>query len=151
MHTNVRPGSSTNSSLDQVRRAVASGLWTYLNTQSFSPKKLKEEIEKNQELVRRFTLNTNDQVDFLVLLQKDAAKSENPTLFRSLTFALASEDLVDAEGLKAWWESERSVETEALKSVRTPTEDVVQAVLKQAEESDESDEDDSEEEDEDSE
>lgn len=134
-----------------MRRAVASGLWTYLNTQSFSLKKLKEEIEKNQELVRRFTLNTNDQVDFLVLLQKDATKSQNPTLFRSLMFALASEDLVDAEGLKAWWDSDRSVETEALSSVRKPTEDVVQAVLKQAEESDESDEeDDSEEEDEDS-
>ncbi|KAE9975165.1 hypothetical protein Vi05172_g8515 [Venturia inaequalis] len=139
--------SSTNSSLDQVRRAVASGLWTYLNTQSFSPKKLKEEVEKNQELVRRFTLNTNDQVDFLVLLQKDAAKTGNPTLFRSLTFALASEDLVDAEGLKSWWESERSMETEALSSVRKPTEDVVQAVLKQAEESDESEEDESEEDD----
>ncbi|TID22445.1 GCD1 Nucleoside-diphosphate-sugar pyrophosphorylase [Venturia nashicola] len=140
--------SSTNSSLDQVRRAVASGLWTYLNSQSFSPKKLKEEVEKNQELVRRFTLNTKDQVDFLVLLQKDAAKMENPTLFRSLTFALASEDLVDAEGLKSWWDSERSMETEALSSIRQPTEDVVQAVLKQAEESDEES---SEEEDEDSE
>jgi hypothetical protein len=75
----------------------------------------------------------------MLLIQNDATKYPNgPTLLEAVTTALVSNDLIDADGIEAWWTSPRSVETDALVSVRERTKKVVDFLL--AEDSDDSDE-----------
>lgn len=109
---------------------------------------------KYKELVERMSISDKenedkaDQVDFLVLVQKDAvgrSKGENVMLF--VAKELWELDIVEEEGVLQWWADGRSAEGE-LGRVRGLTEQFV-VWLKQAEE--EEDEDDEDDEDEDGE
>lgn len=145
-----RLGLSEDASDHQMRKAVAHALWKYCQTQSFTPKQVTETIKKNNGLVSRYTNKEqlSDQVDFLLLLQNDAAKSEGAALFAALTAALVLNELFTADGVKMWWDDDASVTTAALSAVRERTRTVVEAVLEQESDDSEEEDDDSEEEEE---
>jgi len=84
---------------------------------------------------------TEDQVDFLICLQKDLVHREKGDV---ILFALCRElydrEVVEEEGFEAWWVDSRSSETEQLRKVRQRTE-VFMTWLRDAEEEDSDEED----------
>lgn len=88
-----------------------------------------------------------DQVDFLLCLQKDLIHREKgETVLFALCKELYDRDILEEEGYDAWWADERSVESEELKKVRATTEVFINW-LKEAEEEDSDEEDDDDDED----
>lgn len=66
----------------------------------------------------------------MLLIQNDATKHANgAALLEAVTTALVSNDLIDVDGIEAWWSSPRSVETDALIAIREKTKKVVDFLL----------------------
>lgn len=89
----------------------------------------------------------DEQAEFLLLIQTDLthrAQGEKMMLF--LSNALATNDLIEAEGFEKWWNDERSSATEKLVAVRKETEQLVKVLCEEDEDEDDSEEEDSEDE-----
>lgn len=109
---------------------------------------VKEVFTKNKEVVRRTLFDQSvetktDQVDFLMLVQKDAAsRSKGESLLLFIAKELYDLELVEEEGIMQWWESDRSKSGD-VKKVRALTEKFITYLRTAPEESDEEDEEDS--------
>lgn len=141
---------STNASQHEVRKAVVAAFLkrvSYLsagdNTSGISAREaVREVFRKYRGLVERTMFDKDadekvDQVDFLLLLQKEALGRPNGD--QSLLFVtneLYDSDVIEEDGVLQWWDHERSIEGEMGK-VRGLTEPFI-TFLREAEEDDES-------------
>jgi translation initiation factor eIF-2B subunit epsilon len=89
--------------------------------------------------------NIEDQVDFLVCVQKDLAhRVKGDSILFALVKELYDREVVEEEGVEAWWADERSVEMDEIVAVRGKTEAFMAWLREAEEESDEEGDDDSE-------
>lgn len=88
----------------------------------------------------------DDQAEFLLFIQTDLthrAQGEKMMLFMSN--ALATNDLIEAEGFEKWWNDERSSASEQLVAVRKETEQLVKVLCEEDDDESEEESDDDEE------
>ena len=151
---------STNASQHEVRKAVVAAFMKRVsslsgedNASGISAREaVREVFSKYKGLVERTMFDKDvdekvDQVDFLLLLQKEAfGRPNGDQLLLFVTKEVYDSDIIEEDGLLQWWDNERSAEGEMGK-VRDLTEQFI-TYLKEAEEDDES-EDEDEDEDED--
>ena len=144
---------STNASQHEVRKAVVaafmrrvSNLSTGDDTSGMSAREaVREVFGKYKGLVERTMFDKDadekgDQVDFLLLLQKEMLGRPNGNqLLLFVTNEVYESELIEEDGFLQWWDNERSVEGEMGK-VRDLTGKFI-TFLREAEEEDESDED----------
>ena len=144
---------STNASQHEVRKAVVaafvrrvSNLSTGDNTSGMSAREaVREVFGKYKGLVERTMFDKvadekGDQVDFLLLLQKEMLGRPNGNqLLLFVTNEVYDSEVIEEDGFLQWWDNDRSVEGEMGK-VRDLTGKFI-TFLREAEEEDESDED----------
>ncbi|KAL2045611.1 hypothetical protein N7G274_002039 [Stereocaulon virgatum] len=153
---------STNASQHEVRKAVVAAFMKRIsnliardNTAGAAPLTLREAVKavltEYKSLVERTTFDSEaeekvDQVDFLLLVQKEAMGRPNGD---QLLLFMANEaydlDVIEEDGVLQWWEDERSQEGE-MGTVRVLSEQFI-TFLKEAEEDESEDEDDEEDDD----
>ena len=145
---------STNASQHEVRKAVVAAFMKRVsnisagdNASGISAREaVREVFRKYKGLVERTTFDKDvdikvDQVDFLLLLQKEALGRPNGNqLLLFVTKEAYDSDLVEEDGVLQWWGDERSAEGE-MGEVRALTEQFI-TYLNEAEEDDESEDDD---------
>ena len=150
---------STNASQHEVRKAVVaafmrrvSNLSTGDNTSGISAREaVREVFGKYKGLVERTMFDKDadekgDQVDFLLLLQKEMLGRPNGSqLLLFVTNEVYDTEVIEEDGFLQWWDNERSVEGEMGK-VRDLTGKFI-TFLREAEEEDESGDDEDEDED----
>jgi translation initiation factor eIF-2B subunit epsilon len=85
-----------------------------------------------------------DQVDFLLLLQRDLVhRAKGETILLFMAKALYDVEVLEEDGFNQWWQDERSKADEEMRRVRAQTEQFVKWLAEAAEEdSDEEDDDD---------
>ena len=141
---------STNASQHEVRKAVVaafmrrvSNLSTGDNTSGISAREaVREVFGKYKGLVERTMFDKDadekgDQVDFLLLLQKEMLGRPNGSqLLLFVTNEVYDTEVIEEDGFLQWWDNERSVEGEMGK-VRDLTGKFI-TFLREAEEEDES-------------
>ena len=155
---------STNASQHEVRKALVAALMrrvSNLTNGDSTPgtsiigvgDATKHLFTKYKTLIERtlFDRDANlkvDQVDFLILFQKEASiRPAGDQLMLFVAKEAYDQEIVEEDGILQWWEDERSKAGETLK-VRSLTEKFI-TYLQEAEEEDDSDEEDEDEEDED--
>ena len=145
---------STNASQHEVRKAVVAAFMKRVsnlsagdNAPGISTREaVREVFRKYKGLVERTMFDKDadekiDQVDFLLLLQKEALGRPNgDQLLLFVTNELYDSDVIEEDGVLQWWDNERSVEGEMGK-VRGLTEPFI-TFLREAEEDDESEDED---------
>ena len=145
---------STNASQHEVRKAVVAAFMRRVsnlsagdNTSGMSAREaVKEVFGKYKGLMERTMFDKDadekgDQVDFLLLLQKEVLGRPNGNqLLLFVTNEVYDSEIIEEDGFLQWWDNERSVEGEMGK-VRDLTGKFI-TFLKEAEEEDESDDDD---------
>ena len=145
---------STNASQHEVRKAVVAAFMRRVsnlsagdNTSGMSAREaVREVFGKYKGLVERTMFDKDadekgDQVDFLLLLQKEVLGRPNGNqLLLFVTNEVYDSEIIEEDGFLQWWDSERSVEGEMGK-VRDLTGKFI-TFLREAEEEDESDDDD---------
>jgi translation initiation factor eIF-2B subunit epsilon len=147
---------TTNAGFHQVRRAVVTALVTRIeqvvakdtiSTGVASAKVLK----RWESTFKRCVFERKDQVDFLLLLQKECcSRASGGALLLNIVQVLNNTlELVIEEAVNDWWLDERSSTDEKMLAIRKPTEAFVKW-LAEAESESESEDDDDEEEEEDS-
>lgn len=143
---------ASNAEGKQVRRAVAVAMSKHISSLIESGNSAKtavnSTIPKNQRLITGCVGigRQDEQAEFLLFLQTDLLhrhQGDKVLLFASN--ALATEDLVEAEGFEQWWNDPRSSATEALDAIRADTKQLVDVLVgdedEDGDEDDESDED----------
>ena len=145
---------STNASQHEVRKAVVAAFMKRVsnlsagdNRPGMSAREAVKEVFGNYKgLVERTMFDKDadekaDQVDFLLLLQKEVLGRPNGNqLLLFVTNEMYDSDIIEEDGFLQWWDNERSVEEEMGK-VRDLTERFI-IFLKEAEEDDESEDED---------
>ncbi len=145
---------STNASQHEVRKAVVaafmrrvSNLSASDNPSSISAREaIKEVFGKYKGLVERTIFDKDvdekvDQVDFLLLLQKEVLGRPNgDQLLLFTTKEVYDTDIIEEDGVLQWWDNERSAEG-AMRTVRNLTEPFI-TFLREADEDDESEDED---------
>ena len=141
---------STNASQHEVRKAVVAAFMKRVSSLSAGDSSsgvsareaVKDVFRKYKGLVERTMFDEDadekvDQVDFLLLLQKEVLGRPNGDhLLLFVTTELYDSDIVEEDGVLQWWDNGRSAEGE-MGRVRGLTEQFV-TYLKEAEENDES-------------
>ncbi|KAI9877421.1 MAG: hypothetical protein M1830_003976 [Pleopsidium flavum] len=146
---------SANASDHQVRHAVVAAFMkriaNLVDTSSIGASEaVKMVIAKYKDLVERTIFEKakkekTDQVDFLLLMQKDLIHRKKGEMIMLFTVKeLYDLEIVEEEGVEQWWEDTRSSDGEDMRSVRSQTEQFVDW-LKNADEDSDDDEDDDEE------
>ena len=144
---------STNASQHEVRKAVVAAFMKRVSNLSAGDdasgisarEAVREVFRKYKGLVKRTMFDEEadekvDQVDFLLLLQKEAlSRSNGDQLLLFITKEVYDSDIVEEDGVLQWWDDERSVEGE-MGGVRGLTEQFI-TFLKEAEEDDSEDDD----------
>lgn len=144
---------STNASQHEVRKAVVAAFMKRVsnlsaggNASGISAREaVREVFSKYKALVERTMFDKDadekvDQVDFLLLLQRDAVgRPSGDQMLLFVTKEVYDSDIVEEDGVLQWWDDERSIEGEMGK-VRGLTEQFI-TFLKEAEEDDESEDD----------
>lgn len=145
---------SINASQHEVRKAVVAAFMKRVssisngdNASGVSVREaVKEVFRKYKELAERTIFDKDvdekvDQVDFLLLLQKEALGRVNgDQVLLFVTKEVYDSDIVEEDGVLQWWDDERSAEG-AMGRVRGLTEQLI-TYLKEAEEDDESEDND---------
>lgn len=145
---------STNASQHEVRKAVVAAFMKRMsnlsasdNASGVSAREAVREVFRNYKgLVERTMFDKDadekvDQVDFLLLLQKEALGRPNGNqLLLFVTKEMYDSDIVEEDGVLQWWDNERSADGE-MGTVRKLTQQLV-TFLKEAEEDDESEDED---------
>ena len=141
----------------QVRHAVVTAFMKRVSDlmgedaqSGLSPNEAVTEVfRKNKEVIRRTLFDQsretkNDQVDLLMLIQKDATgRSKGESLLVFIAKELYDLDLVEEDGIMQWWEDDKSQRGD-MGRVRVLTEQFIEFLQTADEESDdESEEDDS--------
>ena len=144
---------STNASQHEVRKAVVAAFMKRVsnlsagdNASGVSAREaVRDVLRKYKGLVERTMFDEEadekvDQVDFLLLVQKEAlGRSNGDQLLLFVTKEVYDSDIVEEDGVIQWWEDERSAEGE-MGNVRGLTEQFI-AFLEEAEEDDSEDDD----------
>ena len=142
----------------QVRHAVVTAFMRRVSNlmgedgqSGLSPNEaVREVFTKNKEVIQRTLFDQsretkNDQVDLLMLIQKDAAgRSKGESLLVFIAKELYELDLVEEDGIMQWWEDDRSKSGD-MQKVRILTEQFIDFLQTAEEESDEESEEDSDE------
>lgn len=142
-----------NASQHQVRQAVVAAFMRRISdlmSGSCQPEISAREVvtavfKNNKEIIRRTLFDQaeetkSDQVDFLMLVQKDAAsRSKGASLLLFIAKELYDLGLVEEDGIMQWWDDDRS-NTEDMKEVRALTEQFITFLHNAEEESDEASE-----------
>ena len=142
----------------QVRHAVVTAFMRRVSNlmgedgqSGLSPKEAVTEVfRKNKEVIQRTLFDQsreakNDQVDLLMLIQKDAAgRSKGESLLVFIAKELYDLDLVEEDGIMQWWEDDRSKSGD-MKKVRVLTEQFIDYLQTTEEESEDESEEDSDE------
>lgn len=145
---------STNASQHEVRKAVVaaflkrvSNLSAGDNASGISAREAVMEVfRKYKGLIERTMFDKDadekvDQVDFLLLLQKEVLGRPNgDQLLLFVTKEVYDSDIIEEDGVLQWWENERSAE-EGMGKVRHLTEQFI-TFLREAEEDDDSEDED---------
>lgn len=145
---------SINASQHEVRKAVVAAFMKRVssisdgdNASGISVREaVKEVFRKYKGLAERTIFDKDvdekvDQVDFLLLLQKEALGRVNgDQVLLFVTKEVYDSDIVEEDGVLQWWDDERSAEG-PMGRVRGLTEQLI-TYLKEAEEDDESEDDD---------
>jgi translation initiation factor eIF-2B subunit epsilon len=148
----------------QIRQAIVTGLVRYCieSRRGSDGRTVKDILTANKMLVERSihdkesTDDTKpDQVDLLLLIQKDLAArlgkgAEVEKGAEQLMVALCNDmylqDVLEQEGLEQWWEDKRSQEVESMKAIRSQMEKFMEVVMAEEESGSEEEEDSEEEE-----
>ena len=146
---------SMNASQHEVRKAVVAAFMKRVSGLTAEDTKAREAVRsvfsKYKGLVERTMFDEDvdekvDQVDFLLLVQKEALDRPNgDQLLLFVTKEMYDSDVVEEDGVLQWWDNERSAEGQ-MGIVRNLTEQFI-TFLKKAEEDDESEDEDEETED----
>ena len=145
---------STNASQHEVRKAVVAAFVRRVcnlgagdNASGLSAREaVREVFKKYKGLVERTMFDKDadekvDQVDFLLLLQKEVLGRPNgDQLLLFATNEVYDSEIIEEDGVLQWWDNERSAEG-AMGQVRTLTEPFI-TFLQEAEEDDESEDED---------
>lgn len=161
-HADREQGKTENVSPHQTRKALAYAFVKYLQN-PFTKENVNQTIKNNGKLFERCVQqgDEDEATDILVLMQQEAIKypegasvfagkyslSSSPlfsshnanTLTTAIARALVFQEIVDAEGVEAWWNSPRSVENQAFVDVREETKEMVDYLL-ESDDSEESEE-----------
>lgn len=137
---------SSNAEGKQVRRSVAVGMMkqvaTLVESGSTPQQAVTKTIPPNKLLVEKCVLDQNDddkteQVEFLLFMQTDLVhRKAGEKILLFACNALATNDLVEAEGFEQWWEDPRSSASEELLQVRKETQPLVEALVGDSDEED---------------
>lgn len=142
----------------QVRHAVVTAFMRRVSNlmgedgqSGLSPNKAVTEVfTKNKEVIRRTLFDQSretkdDQVDLLMLIQKDAAgRSKGESLLIFIVKELYDLDLVEEDGIMQWWEDDKSKSGD-MEKVRVLMEKFIEYLQNTEEESDDESEEDSDE------
>ncbi len=142
---------STNASDHQVRHAVVTAFLKHIaslmdSSSVGASEAVKTVFAKYKDLVERTIFDKSkqqkqDQVDFLMLAQKDLVHRKKGNMIMLFTVKdLYDLEILEEEGVEQWWEDEKSSETEDMRRVRSQTEKFVEW-LKNADEDSGDDED----------
>jgi translation initiation factor eIF-2B subunit epsilon len=141
---------STNASPHSMRRAVAHAFVKHIVALvggGTSPKDAVEgTVGPHVEMWRRIVFDReadekDDQADLLLCIQSELkAKNHGDAILSLMLHQLVHLDVVEAEGVEQWWNSEKSASTEEMRAVRAASQQLVDFLL----EEDEEDEDDEE-------
>ncbi|EGP86599.1 uncharacterized protein MYCGRDRAFT_73474 [Zymoseptoria tritici IPO323] len=137
----------------QLRRAVAAAfgkrIASIIESDSKSPKDaVAMLIPKYKNLIEGCVKTEEEQAEFLLFLQTDLTQRvQGEKILLFMANALATEDLVEAEGFEIWWADGRSSATERMVEVRRETRQLVEVLCGDSEEEGSSEEEEEEEED----
>jgi translation initiation factor eIF-2B subunit epsilon len=129
---------SANASEHQVRRAVVAAFMKRIQQlietgPVGAGEAVKQVLTKYKGILDRIVFDRKsdgdkpDQVDLLLLIQKDLAdRNKGETVLLFTAKELYDLEIVEEEAFEQWWEDERSSSTEALKGVRSRTQQFVE-------------------------
>lgn len=117
----------------QLRRAVASAFGKRLASITESGKSPKdavsELIPRYRSLIEGYVKAESEQAEFMLYVQTDLAqRPQGEKILLFLSNALATNDIVEAEGFEAWWNDPRSTASEKLEAVRKETQPLVEVL-----------------------
>lgn len=149
---------STNASEHQVRRAVVTAMLRRISdviqSGSVSVKQATEQVlSPHQTLLQRTMFDKNasskvDQVDFLLLMQADLShRNEGDSILLHASMKLYDMDVIEDEAFEQWWADDKSSADEAMKKVRSKTQQFIDFLAQSDDESSEEEEDDEEDDD----
>ena len=135
---------SSNADARQIRRAVAVAFTKRIANLLDAGKSPKDAVAvtvaPNQRLIKGCVegKSVEEQAEFLLFLQMDLVhRPQGPKVLLFVSNALATGDLVEAEGFERWWGDERGSATEELREVRGETEQLVEVLVGDDDEEDE--------------
>lgn len=140
---------SSNAEDKQIRRAVAVTLTKRIASlveSGTSPASAVENVIPPYKLlvqrcVRTGTEDYSEQADFLLYMQTDLAHRKlGSKILLFAGIALNKQDLVEAEGFEEWWEDKRSKASDELEKVRGETEQLVETLVGEEDDSEEDEE-----------
>jgi hypothetical protein len=142
---------STNASEHQLRHAIVAAFVKHIIQQIKSDSSVRDAVaqvfSKHKDLVNKSIFDKNqaskaDQVDFMLLLQKDLSHKEHGDhILLSAATKLVELDSVEDDGILQWWEDARSSEGEDLQKVKAKTQQLVDFLNQSSEEESDGDED----------
>lgn len=133
----------------QLRRAVASAFGKRLASITESGKSPKdavsELIPRYRSLIEGYVKLESEQAEFMLYVQTDLAqRPQGEKILIFLSNALATNDIVEAEGFEAWWNDPRSTASEKLEAVRKETQPLIDVLCGEDESEDSEEESDDE-------
>ncbi|KAK5687708.1 translation initiation factor eIF-2B epsilon subunit, GEF [Elasticomyces elasticus] len=113
-----------------IRQAVAIAFSTYIALLVIGGTKPQQAalgaIKSNKRLIEACVADTDEQAEFLYLLQVDLVhREQGDAILSRAAEALVKVDLVDGDSLTQWWEEKRSSATQELQDVRAKAKEVV--------------------------
>jgi hypothetical protein len=146
---------STNASEHQLRHAIVTAFVKHIVQQIKSGTSIREAVAqvfaKHRDLVNKSIFDKNqaskvDQVDFMLLLQRDLSHKESgDQILLSAATKLVELDSVEDDGILQWWEDARSSESEELQDVKAKTQQLIDFLNQSSEEESEEEDGDDEE------
>lgn len=144
---------ASNTDAKQIRRAVGVAMSKHIATLHESGAALKDAVARTippyQRLVRGCVniKKVDEQVEFLLFMQTDLVhRQQGDKILLFASNALATNDLIDADGFEQWWGDKRSSISERMEKVRAETKQLVDVLVYDDAETEEDDDDDDEEE-----
>jgi translation initiation factor eIF-2B subunit epsilon len=96
-----------------------------------------ELIPKYKNLIEGCVKTEEEQAEFMLFLQTDLTQRvQGEKILLFLSNALATNDLIEAEGFEQWWNDPRSSASEKLEEVRSETKQLVDVLCGDSEEED---------------
>ncbi|KAI5798343.1 nucleotide-diphospho-sugar transferase [Pyronema domesticum] len=124
---------TANANFHQVRRAVSAALVARIDQVATKTgvaigKVVTQTLERWETTIRRCVFERKDEVDFLLLSQRECLhKPAGPNILSAMAQVLNNTmELISEEAINDWWVDVRSSEDEKMAAVRKPTEAFIQ-------------------------